>query len=324
MGATLFCRGPRGPRDKVRGGKPCYKPRDTQALSGAGLLLDQSWAGNCGVGVSGVGCGLVPLSQPPDSTPGRAGTNVWNKALDQGRCLGLMTVTSLGRLATRMEASPPPRDSCLWDLLGFPEIWSGSGHPRERSNSLLQASGSTRDGPGSGPPPKTPGLSRADQSRGEAGGPVFGSPPPLPSPLQESETLGCWGHWATVPGLLAPIPPSLGPLASGLCDHRSTLKSAEANLGETATSSARVGPGPLLPPAAGPCPQGLAESSVGSFTELPASSQLEGQGNQTVQGPGVWAGQGSQEQEVSSLLHQAGGVCCVCTAGREEYVGWRL
>lgn len=133
-----------------------------------------------------------------------------------------------------------------------------------------------------------------------------------------------WVAGATVPGLLAPIPPSLGPLASGLCDHRSTLKSAEANLGETATSSARVGPGPLLPPAAGPCPQGLAESSVGSFTELPAPSQLEGQGNQTIQGPGVWAGQGSQEQEVSSLLHQAGGVCCVCTAGREEYVGWRL
>lgn len=113
VGATLFCRGPRGSRDKVRGGKPCYKPRDTQALSGSGLLLDQSWAGNCGAGVAGVGCGLGPLSQPPDSTPGRAGTDIWNEALDQGRCLGLMTVTSSGRPATRLEGPPPPLGQLL-------------------------------------------------------------------------------------------------------------------------------------------------------------------------------------------------------------------
>lgn len=159
------------------------------------------------------------------------------------------------------------------DLLGFLEIWSGSGQPRERSNSLLQASGSTPDGPGSGPP-KTPGLSRADQSRGEAGGPVSGSPPSLPSPLQES---GNPAAGATVPGLPVPIRPSLwGPWPLGLCDHQPTLKSAEANVGETA---ARHGSDlPLLPPAAGPRPQGPAESSVCSFTELPAPSQLEGSG----------------------------------------------
>ena len=142
----------------------------------------------------------------------------------------------------------------------------------------------------------------------------------LSSPLRESETLAAG---ATVPGLLVPVPPSLGPLASGLCDHKSTLKSAEANLGETATSSARVGPGPLLPPAAGPRPQGSAESSVGSFTELPAPSQLEGSGKPNR--PGAWSvgRTGQEEQEGSSLLQQTGSVCCVCTAGREEYAGWR-
>lgn len=128
-----------------------------------------------------------------------------------------------------------------------------------------------------------------------------------------------WVAGATVPGLPVPIRPSLGPLASGLCDHQPTLKSAEANVGETAASSARERPGPLLPPAAGPRPQGPAESSVCSFTELPAPSQLEGSGKPNR--PEAWSvgRTGQEEQEVSSRPHQAGSVCCVCTAGREEH-----
>ena len=87
-----------------------------------------------------------------------------------------------------------------------------------------------------------------------------------------------WVVGATVPGLLVPIPTPLGPLASGLCEHQSALKSPEANLGGTAASLAWVGPGPLLPPAAGPHPPGPAESSVCSLMGLPAPSQLEGSG----------------------------------------------
>ena len=102
-------------------------------------------------------CGLVPLLYPPDSTPGRAGTNIRDKAPDSARRPEVVDCVS-------SEADGPPVlkphlhpwDGCLRDLLGLPETQAGSGHRREKGDSLLVAGGST---PGSGPPPRAPGLS---------------------------------------------------------------------------------------------------------------------------------------------------------------------
>ena len=110
-----------------------------------------------GGGAAGVRCGLVPLLYPPDSTPGRAGTNIRDKAPDSARRPEVVDCVS-------SEADGPPVlkphlhpwDGCLRDLLGLPETQAGSGHRREKGDSLLVAGGST---PGSGPPPRAPGLS---------------------------------------------------------------------------------------------------------------------------------------------------------------------
>lgn len=129
----------------------------------------------------------------------------------------------------------------------------------------------------------------------------------LSSPLRESETLAAG---ATVPGLLVPVPPSLGPLASGLCDHsppsrvqrqiwvRRPLPRHGWDLAPS--SHQRL----VLVLRA----QQKALWAVSRSCLPPAS--WRGQGNQTVQGPGVWAGQGRRSKRGRHFCNRQG-VCAV-------------